>query len=236
MIAAMSSSDSAVPRLTFFRLCVSEADTTASISASPLSSARAAPRRFGTSAEYRTAGALVIRFHTSSASAICGIAAGRTNETASIRLTPVADSRSISSILASVGTGSSFCSPSRGPTSRTEIRPGRSLTVCLRPAQRAHRGPLAASAAGLPGYCPGHWDAGPPARLVPWPFGRTLLLKRRDALLSIPGERGGPPGSVLDLEADREAHARALPDGPLSRQHGDRRVACYLPGERERVL
>ncbi len=51
MITAMSSSDSSVPRLTFLRLCVSEADTTASISASPLSSARAAPRRFGTSAE-----------------------------------------------------------------------------------------------------------------------------------------------------------------------------------------
>ena len=51
MICAMSSSDSAVPRLTFFLLCVSDADTTASISASPLFSALAAPRMFGTRAE-----------------------------------------------------------------------------------------------------------------------------------------------------------------------------------------
>jgi len=51
MITAMSSSDSSVPRLTFLRLWVSDADTTASISVSPLSSARPAPRRFGTSAE-----------------------------------------------------------------------------------------------------------------------------------------------------------------------------------------
>ena len=57
---------------------------------------------------------------TSSASAICGIAFGCTNETASIRRTPVSDSASSSSILAAVGTGSSFCSPSRGPTSRIE--------------------------------------------------------------------------------------------------------------------
>ena len=80
-------------------------------------------------AEYLTDGARSIPCHTASASAICGIASGRTNDTASIRCTPVADSRSISWIFASVGTGSSFCSPSRGPTSRTEIRSGRSLTA-----------------------------------------------------------------------------------------------------------
>jgi hypothetical protein len=45
-----------------------------------------------------------------------------------MRRTPVLDKRSISSIFASVGTGSSFCSPSRGPTSRTDIRLGRSDT------------------------------------------------------------------------------------------------------------
>ena len=129
MITAMSSSDSAVPRRTLARLCVSEADTTASSSVSPLSSARIAPRRLGTSAEYRTDGDRVMPCHTSLASAICGIASGRTNETASILATPVPDSRSISSILASVGTGSSFCSPSLGPTSRTEILAGRSLTA-----------------------------------------------------------------------------------------------------------
>ena len=128
MIAAMSSSDSSVERRTFLRLCVSDAETTASISVSPASRARRAPRRLGTSAEYRTAAARSIPFHTSSASAICGIASARTKETASIRRTPVAESRSISSILAAVGTGSSFCSPSRGPTSRSEIWLGRSDT------------------------------------------------------------------------------------------------------------
>ena len=51
MITAMSSSDSAVPRFTFRRLCVSEADTTASISVNPASRARRAPRRLGASAE-----------------------------------------------------------------------------------------------------------------------------------------------------------------------------------------
>ena len=126
MISAISLSDCPVDRLTFLRLCVSEAETTASSSVKPASRARRAPRRFGTRAEYLTDGARAARFQTSSASAICGIADGRTNDTASIRCTPVADSRSSSATFASVGTGSSFCSPSLGPTSRTEIRDGSS--------------------------------------------------------------------------------------------------------------
>ncbi len=48
---AMSSSDSAVDRLTLRRLCVSLAETTTSISVKPAASARCAPREFGTSAE-----------------------------------------------------------------------------------------------------------------------------------------------------------------------------------------
>ena len=126
MISAISSSDCSVDLLTFLRLCVCDAETTASSSVNPASSARSAPRRLGTSAEYRTEGARAARFHTSSASAICGIAEGRTNDTASIRPTPVCDSRSSSVTFASVGTGSSFCSPSRGPTSRSEILSGSS--------------------------------------------------------------------------------------------------------------
>ena len=51
MIAAMSSRDSAVLRFRFFLLCVSEAETTTSISVKPASRARSAPFRFGTSAE-----------------------------------------------------------------------------------------------------------------------------------------------------------------------------------------
>src|SRR5580693_1254987 len=131
MRTAMSSSDSSVLRFTFLRLCVSEADTTASSSVNPASSARAAPREFGTRAEYLTPGVRVTCRQTSSASAICGMALGCTKDTASIRCTPVPDRVLISSTLAPVGTGSSFCRPSLGPTSRSDIRSGRSLTVIL---------------------------------------------------------------------------------------------------------
>jgi hypothetical protein len=88
----------------FLRLWVSEAEITTSISMKPAASARRAPCGFGTSALYRTAGLRSIRAHTSSASAICGIARGWTNDTASIRGTPVRDRASISSTLPSVGT------------------------------------------------------------------------------------------------------------------------------------
>ena len=47
----MSSSDSSVDRLTLWRLWVSDAETTTSISVNPAASARCAPRRLGTSAE-----------------------------------------------------------------------------------------------------------------------------------------------------------------------------------------
>src|SRR3954454_18099670 len=70
-----------------------------------------------------------MRAHTSSASAIWGIALGCTKLTASIRRTPVRDNASMSATFASVGTGSSFCRPSRGPTSRSEMASGRSLTM-----------------------------------------------------------------------------------------------------------
>src|SRR5215470_14953171 len=46
------------------------------------------------------------------------MARGCTNDTASMRDTPVRESPLINATLASVGTGSSFCKPSRGPTSR----------------------------------------------------------------------------------------------------------------------
>src|SRR5487761_927572 len=193
MITAMSSSDSSVLRLTFLRLCVSEADTTASSSANPASSARAAPREFGTRAEYLTPAARRICFQTSSASAICGMAFGCTNDTASIRCTPVADNRSISAILASGGTGSSFCRPARGPTSRSDIRSGRSLTGgCLLVA-------LLALFAG--------------SALFAGPLWFPLLVKRRDALFSVRGERGRPPGGILDFQSRGKPGPPAVPDG-----------------------
>src|SRR5436853_3252341 len=54
---------------------------------------------------------------TSPAPAIGGIAAGDTNDTASMRRRPVALSASISRMRSATGTVASFCRPSRGPTS-----------------------------------------------------------------------------------------------------------------------
>jgi hypothetical protein len=81
-------------------------------------------------------GSGVMAAHTSSASAICGIALGCTKLTASIRRTPVAARAFSSWTLASVGTGSSFCSPSRGPTSRMETRAGYGCSIMMSPSQK----------------------------------------------------------------------------------------------------
>ncbi len=50
MIPAISPSVSSTERRRFFRLCVSLAETTASISSAPAATARSAPRRLGASA------------------------------------------------------------------------------------------------------------------------------------------------------------------------------------------
>src|SRR5215471_8535535 len=227
MTTAISSRDCSVLRFTFLRLCVSEADTTTSTSVNPASSARRAPRRFGASAEYRTEGTRATPAHTASASAICGIASARTNETASIRLTPVCPSRSISAIFAGVGTGSSFCSPSRGPTSRSEIRSGTSLMSshslhCL------PRGRSALGASLASGGCPRHRDTttapgGPYAAFGPVPAARSLarplrlafLDERRDSLPPVRGGRGRAPGRVLHVKRRWQADVLALPHGPF---------------------
>src|SRR5512132_2861950 len=56
--------------------------------------------------------------NTWSVSAIAGTARGETNEPTSMRRTPVSESASTRRTRASTGTGGSFWSPSRGPTSR----------------------------------------------------------------------------------------------------------------------
>src|SRR5499427_1341182 len=201
IMTAISSRDCSVDRLTFLRLWVSEADTTASTSVNPASRALRAPRRFGASAEYLTVGTRSTPAQTSSASAIWGIASARTNETASIRLTPVWPSRSISAIFAGVGTGSSFCSPSLGPTSRSEMRAGRSVM---------------------------------PASL-PRPLRLALLVEGGDALAPVGGKCGGAPGRVLHLQPCRQADVRSLPDGPLRRLHGYRRVGRHPAGDLDRL-
>src|SRR5262245_24941585 len=146
--------------------------------------------------------------HTSSASAICGIAWARTNETASILPTPVLASWSMSAIFAVAGTGSSFCSPSLGPTSRTDIRAGRSVTAASSLSPRSL------------------------ARPVPGP----LVVDRRDPLPPVPRHHGGPPGRVLDVERLRHADPPAAPDRPFGCPDGDRGVGRDLLRELQRVL
>src|ERR1019366_9119687 len=106
-----------------------------------------------------------------------------------------------SSILSSVGTGSSFCRPSRGPTSRTEMRCGKSLT-------------------GAPFVlCPLSLHSPPSPRRtassVTAPVRRPFFGERSDALPPVGRHRGRAPGRILDLEARGQAHARAEPDGLL---------------------
>ena len=79
-ISAASSSERAIGRLRFFRLWVSEQETTASIASTPVAAARSAPRALGTSAQRCSPGTRAIPATTSSASASCGTARGLTND------------------------------------------------------------------------------------------------------------------------------------------------------------
>src|SRR3954447_11054877 len=120
-------SDSSIERLTFLRLCVSEAlrKTLISWKRSRRRSAFSSPFSFGISTEIATSSGGSMRSSTSSASASCGITSARTKLVASRRFTPVRASRSISRTFSSVGTTSgSFWKPSRGPTSRMRTRSG----------------------------------------------------------------------------------------------------------------
>ena len=58
-----------------------------------------------------------------------------------MRLTPVPDSASTRATLLAVGTGASFCSPSRGPTSRSDSRSGRSVSTSMGSQSAAHSRP-----------------------------------------------------------------------------------------------
>src|SRR5262249_57886829 len=132
----------------------------------------------------------------------------RTNETASILPTPVLASWSMSAIFAVAGTGSSFCSPSLGPTSRTDIRAGRSVTAASSLSPRSLARPV----------------RGP------------LVVDRRDPLPPLPRHHGGPPGPVLDVERPRHADPPAAPDRPFGGPAGDRAVGRALPRGRQPVL
>src|SRR5688572_14936662 len=76
--------------------------------------------------------------NTSAASASCDTHFGLTKLVASIVRRPVADSRSISSIFAAVGTiAFSFCSPSRGPTSTMRTLAGSATSLTRHAEERA---------------------------------------------------------------------------------------------------
>ena len=88
-----------------------------------------------------TPGRRSMRAMTSSEPAIGGIASARTNDAASMRRSPVRESASISRTRSATGTGASFCSPSRGPTSRISTRSGHCMKGNLRaPATRSGAG------------------------------------------------------------------------------------------------
>src|SRR5438094_1931464 len=123
-------SDSSTERLTFLRLCVSEAlrKTLISSRRSRSSSACSRPRSLGTSTETLTSPGISARARTSRASASCGMTSARTKLVTSRRLRPVRASSSTSRILSSVAmTSGSFWKPSRGPTSRMRTRSGSTL-------------------------------------------------------------------------------------------------------------
>src|SRR5918994_5171325 len=121
IVPSRSASDSAIERLMFLRLWVSEAERKkfASWKRSRCSTARSRPLRLGINTEKATPSRGSTPASTSDASESWGITSGRTNEVSSIRGSPESASIPISRSLWSVGiTSGSFWNPSRGPTSR----------------------------------------------------------------------------------------------------------------------
>ena len=88
-----AASVSAIDLLTFFLLCVSDADRKTAISFIPAASAESSPRRFGTSALIRTPGGRCTPRATSAASASCGIHLGDTKLVISMSPDARADQR-----------------------------------------------------------------------------------------------------------------------------------------------
>src|SRR5262245_7716207 len=110
---------------TLARLWLSLAEHTVWITSTPASTARTAPLSLGTSAAYTVPGRRLICAITASASFRAGIALGETNDVTSIFGSPVAESRSTTSTLRSVGIQSgSIWNPSRVPTSQMSTRLG----------------------------------------------------------------------------------------------------------------
>src|SRR5688572_22560959 len=125
MTARSLPSDSSTVMLTLARLWLSLAEHTVWMTSTPASTARTAPLSLGTSAAYTVPGRRLICAITASASLRAGIAFGDTNDVTSILGSPVADSRSTTSTLRSVGIQSgSIWNPSRVPTSQMSTRLG----------------------------------------------------------------------------------------------------------------
>jgi hypothetical protein len=118
-------SDSSTERLTFARLCDSDAErkrlTSSNLSRS--SKAFSSPRSFGIRTVTDTSSGMSAARSTSGPSASWGITSARTKLVTSSRGTPVRASISTSRTLSAVAMISgSFWKPSRGPTSRISTR------------------------------------------------------------------------------------------------------------------
>jgi hypothetical protein len=117
------SSDSAIERLTFLRLWLSDAEQNTAMTSTPASAARSAPLALGTSTVRRAPVERSAPATTSAASASCGTARGETKEVTSISRTPAAMRPLTTAIFSSVGMKVfSIWKPSRGPTSRTVMK------------------------------------------------------------------------------------------------------------------
>ena len=121
---------SATDLLMFFCEWLSVTERKTAASCRPAARARSRPFRLGTRAVKITSSRRGSRPISFSASASWGIHRGETKDDTSMRLRPELISASISRALSAVArVRSSFCSPSRGPTSYTSTRLGIELST-----------------------------------------------------------------------------------------------------------
>ncbi len=181
-MTSLSAIVSSTVRLTFFLLCVSDADTKTATSWKRWRtfSALSSPLLFGTRTMSDTSSGTSMLSSTCTPSASCGITSGRTKLATSIRLKPARPRALMSRTLLSVAMRSgSFWKPSRGPTSRMCTWSGRCVLIV--------RAPLRSVRPASPRALPGCFRTSPgrPARGLPdaparrWRSGAGLVPRGR---------------------------------------------------------
>src|SRR4051794_16072428 len=208
IVPSRSASDSAIERLTFLRLCVSEAERKkfASWKRSRNFSALSRPLRLGIRTEYATPSRGSNLVSTSAPSASCGMTSARTKEVSSIRFNPASPSMPMRRTFSSVGiTSGSLWKPSRGPTSRMRTFFGSCSATSHQPSRAES---AAGDAADLDHAALVGTDADRPLPLLDLdveaqlaPVSDFVELRVGGAGLAL-----GRGGDVLD--ADLEAHRR----------------------------